>query len=149
MLLWEADAFEYSFLKVARHDIRLRTEDVTGELAAFLKDGDLKAVREYAEDSRHDGVRVTVFDATGKTLVDAGKHERSASVRYKEFVDTLANGEALTIRSTDVLGEYMLYSSRKVGDYVVRLAIPYRQTREAAQIAKISLAASATGSCRK
>lgn len=45
MLLWEADAFEYSFLKVARHDIRLRTEDVTDELAAFLRDGNLKAVR--------------------------------------------------------------------------------------------------------
>ena len=33
--IWAAaDAFEYSFLKVARHDIRLRTEDVS-----FAKDG--------------------------------------------------------------------------------------------------------------
>lgn len=107
----------------------------------FLKSGNLAAVREYAEDSHHDGVRVTVFDAMGRALVDAGRPDRSASARRKEFADTLANGEALTIRLTDVFGEYMLYSSRKVGDYVVRLAIPYRQAREAAQIAKISLGA--------
>ena len=98
LLLWEADAFEYSFLKVARHDIRLRTEDVTDELSVFLKSGNLAAVREYAEDSHHDGVRVTVFDAMGRALVDAGRPDRSASARHREFVDTLANGEALTIR---------------------------------------------------
>ena len=50
----------------------------------------------------------------------------------------------LTIRQTDVLGEYMLYSSRKVGDSVVRLAIPYRQAREAARIAEMSLAVAAS-----
>lgn len=144
LLMWEADAFEYSFLKVARHDMRLRTEDATDELSAFLKAGNLQAVREYAEDSRHDGVRVTVLDATGRPLVEAGKPDRSVSARRKEFADTLANGESLTIRQTDVLGEYMLYSSRKVGDYVVRLAIPYRQAREAARIAEVSLAVAAS-----
>lgn len=38
----------------------------------------------------------------------------------------------------------MLYSTRKVGDYVVRLAIPYRQAREAARIAEMSLAVAAS-----
>lgn len=140
LLFHVTDSFEYSFLKLARHDIRQRTETVTAELMSHLASGNFGAVRAYAEERRADGVRVTVMDPTGKIIIDTGKPLRSESVRRKEFIETLANGEAMTIRRTENLGEYMLYSSRNAGGYVVRLAIPYRQAMEPARLAVMLLA---------
>ena len=52
ILVVAAESFEGSFLKMARHDIRIQTEEAIGEFSAYLKAGNLKAVREYAEDVR-------------------------------------------------------------------------------------------------
>ena len=142
LLLLEASSFEDSFLKMARMDIRSETEHVTEDLSKLLKAGDFESVRAYADDIRHAGTRITVLDLKGNVIADVGKHVRSERTRHKEFVETLANGELVTVRPTYALGEYRLYSSRKIGNYVVVLAIPYRQAREPILLAGVSMVVS-------
>lgn len=62
MLFRVTDAFEYSFLKLAGHDIRQRTETVAAEAELYLKSGDLAVLRFYAEEKRTEGVLPRVFD---------------------------------------------------------------------------------------
>ena len=98
VLLWmQQDAFEESFLKLAKHDIRLLTQDATDELSALLENDDFEAVRQYAEDVRHAGIRVIVLDSAGKVIVNAGDRRKNKESLRREFVETLIERASLIL----------------------------------------------------
>ena len=97
-----------------------------------------KVVATIAEEN----VRVTVVNADGSVAYDSeGASENHAN--REEIVKARAEGKAIVTRDSETLGAYLIYSARKVGDKVVRLAIPYRSAMEPIHLAKTGLVSAA------
>ena len=139
----QSRAFQDSFARMAERDIRLLTEITSERLADALKAGDLPEVRNLASIRQREGVRVTVLDASGCVVFDTATERRENHSRRDEFKRSLAAGESVVIRHSDTLGVYMLYAARKVGNYVIRLAVPYHEIMEPVRRTRLGLGFSA------
>ena len=139
----QSRSFRDSFERMAERDIRLLTEITAERLARALEAGDLPEVRNLASLRQREGVRVTVLEASGGVVFDTATDRREDHSRRDEFKRSLAAGESVVIRRSDTLGVFMLYSARKVGDHVIRLAVPYREVMEPVRRARLGLAISA------
>lgn len=139
----QSRAFRDSFERMAERDIRLLTEITAERLADALKAGDLSEVRNLATLRQREGVRVTILDASGGVVFDTATERREDHSRRDEFKRSLAAGESVVIRRSDTLGVFMLYAARKVGDHVIRLAVPYREVMEPVRRTRLGLGISA------
>lgn len=85
------------------------------------------SVEDIAED-----VRVSLIDLEGKVVYDStGKSLPNHSARA-EFEAVLADGKARSIvRESETLHMAMFYHARRVGDYVLRIAVPYQAVTDA------------------
>ena len=75
-----------------------------------------------------------LYDSEGATENHANR---------EEIVKARAEGKAIVTRDSETLGAYLIYSARKVGDKVVRLAVPYRSAMEPIRLAKTGLVSAA------
>ena len=139
----QSRAFRDSFERMAERDIRLLTEITAERLAGALKAGDLSEVRSLATLRQREGVRVTVLDASGGVVFDTATERREDHSRRDEFKQSLTVGESVVVRRSDTLGVFMLYAARKVGDHVIRLAVPYREIMDPVQRTRLGLGISA------
>lgn len=85
------------------------------------------SVEDIAED-----VRVSLIDLEGKVVYDStGKSLPNHSARA-EFEAVLADWKARSIvRESETLHMAMFYHARRVGDYVLRIAVPYQAVTDA------------------
>ena len=139
----QSRAFRDSFERMAERDIRLLTEITAERLADALRAGNLSEVRNLATLRQREGVRVTVLDAAGGVIFDTATDRREDHSRRDEFKRSLTAGESVVIRRSDTLGVFMLYAARKVGDHVIRLAVPYREVMEPVRRTRLGLGISA------
>lgn len=103
-----------------------------------------ESVETIAED-----VRVSLIDMTGKVVYDTVGGELPSHADRAEFEAVMADGKARTIvRKSETLHMATLYHARRVGDYVVRIAVPYKAVTEAREFAVHGLAAAGgSGAC--
>ncbi len=138
----QSRAFRTSFERMAERDIRLLAEITAERLADTLKNGDLEELRRLASVRQREGVRVTIINASGGVVFDTATERRDDHSRRDEIRQSWAAGESVVVRHSDTLGVYMLYAARKVGDYVIRLAVPYREVMEPVRRTRLGLAIS-------
>lgn len=143
VVLSQSQAFRSSFERMAERDIRLLTEITSERLADALKAGNLPEVQNLALLRQREGVRVTIIDASGGVVFDTATERRDDHSHRDEFKQSLTSGESVVIRRSDTLGVFMLYAARKVGDHVIRLAVPYREIMEPVRRTRMGLGISA------
>ena len=102
------------------------------------------SVETIAED-----VRVSLIDMTGKVVYDTVGGDLPSHADRAEFEAVKADGKARTVvRKSETLHMATLYHARRVGDYVVRIAVPYAAVAEAREFAVHGLAAAGgSGAC--
>ncbi len=103
-----------------------------------------ESVETIAED-----VRVSLIDMTGKVVYDTVGGDLPSHADRAEFEAVKADGKARTVvRKSETLHMATLYHARRVGDYVVRIAVPYAAVSEAREFAVHGLAAAGgSGAC--
>ncbi len=99
-----------------------------------------RSVEKIAED-----VRVSLIDLDGKVVYDStGKDLPNHSDRA-EIESVKANGNPLSVvRESETLHMSMFYHARRIGDYILRIAVPYQSVTDAKTYATRGLLA-ATG----
>lgn len=102
------------------------------------------SVETLAED-----VRVSLIDMTGKVVYDTLGGDLPSHADRAEFEAVKADGKARTVvRESETLHMAALYHARRVGDYVVRISVPYKAVAEARDFAVHGLvAAGGSGAC--
>lgn len=102
------------------------------------------SVETIAED-----VRVSLIDMTGKVVYDTVGGDLPSHADRAEFEAVKADGKARTIvRESETLHMATLYHARRVGDYIVRISVPYKAVTEAREFAVHGLAAAGgSGAC--
>ena len=78
------------------------------------------AITEIAEAE----TRVTIIDKDGSVFYDT-ESSRDSHASRREIQQAFETGRAVAIRHSETVGEDLLYCARRVGDRVVRLAVPY------------------------
>lgn len=101
-----------------------------------------RSVEHIAED-----VRVSLFDLDGQVVYDSTGRTLPNHSDRAEFEIVRADGQARSIvRESETLHISMFYHARRVGNYILRIAVPYQAVTEAKAYAKLGLlAASAMG----
>lgn len=95
------------------------------------------SVEAIAED-----VRVSLIGTDGKVTYDSAGHDLPNHAARAEIEAVLADGKARNvIRESETLHTTMFYHARKVGDSVLRIAVPYHAVTEARAYAKRGLLA--------
>lgn len=123
---------------LAESDIRERTEFAAATLAAPLSAGDTNAVREFCDSKHRQGIRVTVVNPDGSVLYDTDSATGNHLLR-EEIHQAFAGASGMVLRRSETLGSYQLYCARRVGDKVVRLAVPYNGVQEPVRLARHGL----------
>lgn len=91
-------------------------------------------LRRLVSTTIQEDVRVTVINEDGSVFYDTEGATGNHADR-EEVVNTLKSGKSLVQRMSSTTGDYLIYGAHKVGDKIVRLAIPY-----SGAIAPVSLA---------
>ena len=101
-----------------------------------------QSVEGIAED-----VRISLIDMDGKVVYDSTGQDLPNHSDRTEFEAVKRDGKARSVvRESETLHMSMFYHARKVGNYVLRIAVPHRAVTEAKAYAKQGLlAAIATG----
>lgn len=86
------------------------------------------------------GTRVTIINADGSVFYDTDDVRESHATR-EEVVKAFAKGQGITLRHSQTLDRDFLYCARKVGDRVVRLAVPYTGVIKSERLVWVSLGA--------
>lgn len=123
---------------LAESDIRERTEFAAATLAAPLSAGNTNAVREFCDSKHRQGIRVTVVNPDGSVLYDTDSATGNHLSR-EEIHQAFAGASGMVLRRSETLGSYQLYCARRVGDKVVRLAVPYNGVQEPVRLARHGL----------
>lgn len=123
---------------LAESDIRERTEFAAATLAAPLSAGNTNAVREFCDSKHRQGIRVTVVNPDGSVLYDTDSATDNHLSR-EEIHQAFAGASGMVLRRSETLGSYQLYCARRVGDKVVRLAVPYNGVQEPVRLARHGL----------
>ena len=96
-----------------------------------------RSVEKIAED-----VRVSLIDLNGKVVYDSTGQDLPNHSDRAEFEAVKADGRARSVvRESDTLHIAMFYHARRVGDYVLRIAVPYQSVTEAKSYATYGLLA--------
>lgn len=91
--------------------------------------------------------RVTVVNKDGSVFYDTDRAKGNHAGR-EEIRNAFTNGYGVALRHSDSLNCDLLYSARKVGDRVVRLAVPYTGVLKSERLAWAGLSAAlALGTC--
>lgn len=109
-----------------------------------LTDRFRQSVETLAED-----VRVSLIDMSGKVVYDTIGSDLPSHAGRAEFESVKADGKARTIvRESETLHMATLYHARRVGNYIVRISVPYKAVTEAREFALHGLiAAGGSGAC--
>ncbi len=86
------------------------------------------------------GTRVTIVNADGSVFYDTDDVRESHATR-EEVVKAFADGQGISLRRSQTLGRDFLYCARRVGDRVVRLAVPYTGVIKSERLVWVSLGA--------
>lgn len=86
------------------------------------------------------GTRVTIINADGSVFYDTDDVRESHATR-EEVVKAFDKGQGITLRHSQTLDRDFLYCARKVGDRVVRLAVPYTGVIKSEHLVWVSLGA--------
>ena len=102
------------------------------------------SVETIAED-----VRVSLIDMTGHVVYDTVGADLPSHADRAEVEAVLRDGHARTIlRESETLHVATLYHARRVGDYIVRISVPYQAVTDARDFACWGLvAAGGSGAC--
>ncbi len=102
------------------------------------------SVETIAED-----VRVSLIDMTGRVVYDTVGADLPSHADRAEVEAVLRDGHARTIlRESETLHVATLYHARRVGDYIVRISVPYQAVTDARDFACWGLvAAGGSGAC--
>lgn len=86
-----------------------------------------RSVEKIAED-----VRVSLIDLDGKVVYDSTGRDLPNHAARAEIEAVRKNGRALSvIRESETLHTTMFYHARRVGDYVLRISVPYQAVTDA------------------
>ncbi len=145
VLLVQTHNFTNVVEALAESDIRERTAFAVAMLSGPLADGDMDAVRKVCDERHRQGVRVTVVNPDGSVAYDTDAMSGNHLAR-DEIHRAFSDGAGFVRRMSETLGSYQLYCARRVGDRVVRLAVPYDGVLEPVRLAKRGImAAGAVG----
>ena len=79
-----------------------------------------------------ENVRVSLIDLNGKVVYDSTGQDLPSHSARAEFEAVKADGRARSIvRESETLHIAMFYHARRVGDYVLRIAVPYQSVTDA------------------
>lgn len=107
----------------------------------------VKSFRSSIADMVESETRVTVIEKDGSVFYDTGEAIDNHASR-DEVKKAFSSGSGLALRHSETLGKDFLYCARKVGERVVRLAVPYTGVIRSERLAWIGLAAAiALGLC--
>lgn len=96
-----------------------------------------RSVERIAED-----VRVSIFDLDGKVVYDTAGQDLPNHSARAEFEAVKADGRARSIvRESETLHMAMFYHARRIGDYILRIAVPYQAVSDARIYARRGLLA--------
>ncbi len=96
-----------------------------------------RSVEKIAED-----VRVSLIDLDGKVVYDSAGQDLPNHSDRAEFESVRDNGRPLSVvRESETLHMSMLYHARRVGNYVLRIAVPYQSVTDAKAYATSGLLA--------
>lgn len=83
----------------------------------------------YVDQNSLKKLRVTVIDTTGRVLIDSRRHDVAAMDNHKnrrEVEQALRNGTGYDLkRKSETLDEAYFYCATRIGDNIVRTALPY------------------------
>ena len=101
-----------------------------------------RSVEKIAED-----VRVSLLDLNGKVVYDSAGNDLPNHADRAEFEAVCADGlPRSVIRESETLHISMFYFARRIGDYVLRIAVPYQAVTDAkADAVRGLIAAAGTG----
>lgn len=79
-----------------------------------------------------EGVRVSLIGLDGKVAYDSAGQDLPNHADRAEFESVCADGQPRSIvRESETLRISMLYYARRIGDYVLRIAVPYQAVTDA------------------
>ena len=107
----------------------------------------VRSFRLAISDIAESETRVTVVNADGSVFYDTGDAVANHAGR-EEVARACADGRGTSLRHSDTMKRDFLYCARRVGDRVVRLAIPYTGVRRSERLAWTGVAvAGVLGAC--
>ena len=124
VLTSELGSFRKAVGSWAERDMRARTQLASDALGSAMATGDFRRIREFGDDCRADGVRLTVLSGRGGVVYDSATTAFGGHRSRPEVEAALASGVGSALRRSQTTREDMFYCARRSGDYVVRLAIP-------------------------
>ncbi len=111
-------------------DSNLRTYCL--EMAQSLNGDSLKnskALKHYVKNHRIEGLRITIIDLKGNVLFDSSNNKvepQENHIKRKEISQALKTGKGYDIKRTSTLThKTYFYSATKIGNLIVRAAVPY------------------------
>ena len=147
ILLYQTANFRTTVEHLIEEDVREKTESAAHILGPLIERGAKDKIAAWCQTQRKRGIRVTVVDKKGAVLVDTdnvtGNHGDRAEIQQ-----AWTSEGGVVVRRSATLGSYWLYCARRVGDHVVRLAVPYNEVSRPVQLARNGLVAAAViGAC--
>ena len=79
-----------------------------------------------------ENVRVSLIDLNGKVVYDSTGHDLPSHAARAEFEAVKSDGRARSVvRESETLHIAMFYHARRVGNFVLRIAVPYQSVTDA------------------
>ena len=123
-LVSETKAFRSAISEWAARDLAARTELAAEAISEPLLTGDFRRIREFGDECRKEGVRLTILSEPGGMIYDTFTKAAGDHGHCPEVLKARANGVGVAFRPSDTTGEKCLYCARKTGRGFVRLSIP-------------------------
>ena len=147
ILLYQTANFRTTVEQLIEEDVREKTESAAHILGPLIERGAKDKIAAWCQTQRKRGIRVTVVDKKGAVLVDTDNVTGNHGDR-EEIQQAWTSEGGVVVRRSATLGSYWLYCARRVGDHVVRLAVPYNEVSRPVQLARNGLVAAAViGAC--
>lgn len=124
VLLLQTASFHRAVIALAESDIREKTELAAEVLSDAFRTNDTNALHRFGDTRRREGIRVTVVERDGTVVYDT--ETATANHAAREEIRQAFTGESgFALRRSATLGVYQLYGAQRVGNRVIRLAVPY------------------------
>ena len=123
-LISETKAFRSAISEWAARDLAARTELAAKAIAEPLLTGDFRRIREFGDECRADGVRLTILSQPGGMIYDTLVKAAGDHGGCPEVAEARKNGVGVAFRKSDTSGEECLYCARRTERGFVRLSIP-------------------------
>ncbi len=130
-LFAESDAFGKAVMEWARRDLAARTELAVQALDGALADGDFRRLREFADDCRHEGLRLTILSTPGGMIYDSCARAHGDHGDRPEIIAARKHGVATVFRHSQTTGSKSLMCARQTNHGFIRLALPEARVFEA------------------